>query len=157
MDDVTHLKQCIIFQELTDDELARTAQLMSPEAESFLPGAVICEAGAPGDSLFMVKSGKVQIYLRDDIENIVLAELGPGKFFGEMSLLDKSPRSANVCSLEQTELFVMTRKHVAYMLDKEPKIAAKMMLALARVLSARIRVLNERIQSMLSSDESDAG
>lgn len=151
MDEISELRKCILFQELTDQELGIITQLMSTDAESYLPGEAICQMDAPGDSMYLVKSGKVQIYLPGDPENIILAELGGGKFFGEMSLLDKSPRSANVVALEQTEIFVLTRKHVAYLLEKEPKIAAKVMIALARVLSARIRVLNERIQSALSS------
>jgi len=151
MDETAELRKCILFQELTDEELSKTSQLMSTEAETFMPGADICQIDAPGDSMYLVKSGKVQIYLPGDPSEIVLAELGPGKFFGEMSLLDKAPRSANVMALEQTEIYVLTRKHIAYLLDKEPKIAAKIMIALARVLSARIRILNERIQSALSS------
>ena len=151
MDEIAELRKCILFQELTDQELGTITQLMSTDAESFMPGETICQMDAPGDSMYLVKSGRVQIFLPGDPDNIVLAELGAGKFFGEMSLLDKSPRSANVAALEQTEIFVLTRKHVAYLLEKEPKIAAKVMIALARVLSARIRVLNERIQSALSS------
>lgn len=151
MDEISELRKCILFQELTDQELGTITQLMSTDAESYMPGEMICQQDSPGDSMYLVKSGKVQIYLPGDPENIILAELGGGKFFGEMSLLDKSPRSANVVALEQTEIFVLTRKHVAYLLEKEPKIAAKVMIALARVLSARIRVLNERIQSALSS------
>jgi len=151
MDEIAELRKCILFQELTDPELNTISQLMSTDAETFLPGESICQMDAPGDSMYLVKSGKVQIFLPGDPENIVLAELGPGKFFGEMSLLDKAPRSANVVALEQTEIYVLTRKHIAYLLEKEPKIAAKVMLALARVLSARIRVLNERIQSALSA------
>lgn len=151
MDEIAELRKCILFQELTDQELVTITQLMSTDAESYMPGEMICQQDAPGDSMYLVKSGKVQIYLPGDPENIILAELGGGKFFGEMSLLDKSPRSANVVALEQTEIFVLTRKHVAYLLEREPKIAAKVMIALARVLSARIRVLNERIQSALSS------
>jgi len=151
MDEIAELRKCILFQELTDPELGTIAQLMSTDAESYMPGEMICQIDAPGDSMYLVKSGKVQIYLPGDPSEIVLAELGAGKFFGEMSLLDKSPRSANVSALEQTEIYVLTRKHVAYLLEKEPKIAAKVMIALARVLSARIRVLNERIQSALSS------
>ncbi|HBE74032.1 MAG TPA: transcriptional regulator [candidate division Zixibacteria bacterium] len=152
MDEIAELRKCILFQELTDQELGTITQLMSTDAESFMPGETICQIDAPGDSMYLVKSGKVQIFLPGDPDKIVLAELGSGKFFGEMSLLDKSPRSANVAALEQTEIFVLTRKHVAYLLEKEPKIAAKVMIALARVLSARIRVLNERIQSALSSE-----
>ncbi len=152
MDEITELKKCLLFQELTEQELFTITQLISTDAETFMPGEAICQQGAPGDSMFLVKSGKVRIFLPGDPSEIVLAELGPGKFFGEMSLLDKAPRSANVSALEQTEIYVLTRKHIAYLLEKEPKIAAKMMLALARVLSARIRVLNERIQSALSTE-----
>lgn len=151
MDEITGLRQCLLFQELTDEEFLKITQIMSTDAESFMPGALICQKDSPGDSLYMVKSGKVQISLPADQTDIILAELGTGKFFGEMSLLDKAPRSANVVALEQTEIFILTRKHIAYLVEKDPKIAAKMMLSLARVLSARIRVLNERIEGILSA------
>lgn len=152
MDEIVGLRQCLLFQELTNDEFVKIDQVVSAEAESYMPGALICQKDSPGDSLFMVKSGKVQISLPGDLTDIILAELGPGKFFGEMSLLDKSPRSANVIALEQTEIYVLTRKHIAYLVEKESKIAAKMMLALSRVLSARIRILNERIEDILSAE-----
>lgn len=151
MDDLSGLRQCLLFQELTEEEFRKITQIMSTDAENFMPGAMICQKDSPGDSLFMVKSGKVQISLPSDQTDIILAELGPGKFFGEMSLLDKAPRSANAVALEQTEIFVLTRRHFAYLVEKESKIAAKMMLSLARVLSARIRVLNDRIEGILSA------
>ncbi|MDI6740696.1 MAG: cyclic nucleotide-binding domain-containing protein [Candidatus Edwardsbacteria bacterium] len=151
MENLNYLRECVLLQELTDDELLRLSQIMSTDAESFMPGVLIAQKDTPGDSMFLIKSGKVQISLPVDQTDVILAELGPGKFFGEMSLLDKAPRSANCVALEQTEIFVITRKHIAYLVEKDPKIAAKMMLAMARILSARIRVLNERIQAIFSA------
>jgi CRP/FNR family cyclic AMP-dependent transcriptional regulator len=151
MENLNYLRECVLLQELTDDELLRLSQIMSTDAESFMPGAMVAQKDMPGDSMFLIKSGKIQISLPADQTDVILAELGPGKFFGEMSLLDKAPRSANCVALEQTEIFVITRKHIAYLVEKDPKIAAKMMLAMSRILSARIRVLNERIQAIFSA------
>lgn len=152
MDETTGLRKCLLFRELTNEEFVIIDRIVSSETESYMPGALICQKDSPGESLFMVKSGKVQISLPGDLTNIILAELGPGKFFGEMSLLDKSPRSANVIALEQTDIYVLTRNHIAYLIEKESAIAAKMMLALSRVLSARIRILNKRIEDILSAE-----
>lgn len=152
MSSINNLKDFLLFQELAEDEMMRLTQLFSTEAEDFMPGAIICQKDAPGDSMYLIKSGKVQISLPTDQGDVVLAELGPGKFFGEMSLLDKAPRSANVNAIENTELYILTRKHIAYLMDKEPKIAAKMMLAMSRILSARIRVMDERIQDSFATE-----
>jgi CRP/FNR family cyclic AMP-dependent transcriptional regulator len=152
MSSINNLRDFLLFQELAEDEMMRLTQLFSTEAEDFMPGSIICQKDAPGDSMYLIKSGKVQISLPTDQGDVVLAELGPGKFFGEMSLLDKAPRSANVNAVESTELYILTRKHIAFLMDKEARIAAKMMLAMSRILSARIRVMDDRIQDSFATE-----
>ncbi|MEW6685590.1 MAG: cyclic nucleotide-binding domain-containing protein [Candidatus Edwardsbacteria bacterium] len=145
------LREFLLFQEMTEEELIKIAPLLtSAKSILFLPGASICKKGDAGDSLYLIKSGKVRVSVAGNGKEIILAELGAGKFFGEMSLLDLAPRSANVTALENTEIFIITRATVAYLIEKEPRIAAKLMLALCKVLCARIRVLDDRLQAVLS-------
>ena len=65
--------------------------------KSYPKNAVVLTEGEMGDSLYMIQSGKVKVFIGDeDGREIILKILGPGDFFGEMSMIDKQPRSASV-------------------------------------------------------------
>ena len=71
------------------------------EIRSFKPGEIIVRQGEPGDCMFCVQGGNVGVFYDYGSENEKkLAELTPGEFFGEMSLLDHAPRSATVVALQ---------------------------------------------------------
>ncbi|HEY2028385.1 MAG TPA: cyclic nucleotide-binding domain-containing protein, partial [Myxococcales bacterium] len=95
MENVELLRQVSIFKELPLDivgDLAKRVWQKSAE-----PGAVIVSHEEPGDSLFVIASGKVKVVLYGETgREIILSILRKGDFFGEMSLLDRQPRSANV-------------------------------------------------------------
>src|SRR5436189_1784774 len=71
--------------------------------------AVVLTEGEMGDSLYMIQSGKVKVFIGDqDGREMILKLLGPGAFFGEMSMIDKQPRSASVTTLESSVFLVMS-------------------------------------------------
>ena len=88
------LRSIPLFQDLTDDDI----EVMNDLAiEKHVPkGTVVLTEGDVGDSLFTIVSGRVKVYIGDeDGREIILKILGPGDFFGEMSLIDSQPRSKN--------------------------------------------------------------
>lgn len=88
-------------------QLAGALEKMS--ARRFPAGAVIVREGEAGDSLYLVTEGRVEVETRDEGERIVLGTLGPGDFFGEVSLLTARPRTATVTALTDLETLELRR------------------------------------------------
>ena len=105
------LKAVPFFTSLSDRELD---VVRSVAVEKNYPkNAVILTEGEIGDSLYMIQSGRVKVVIGDeDGREIILKILGPGDFFGEMSMIDKQPRSASVTTLEASVFLVLS--HAAF-------------------------------------------
>src|SRR5262249_59518066 len=103
------LGQVSIFQELTRETLVDLAKrVWHKQAEA---GSVIVSQEEPGDALFVIAKGKVKVVLYGETgREIILSILKSGDFFGEMSLLDRQPRSANVVAVEDSELLCLDRQ-----------------------------------------------
>ena len=126
------------------DDLARRTQQRTRSA-----GAVVVTQDEPGDSLFLVCSGKVKVSIwGDGLRELTLAHLGPGEFFGEMSLLDGSPRSANVTALDDCTFLVLTREAFADHLRQHPQTALNLLGELAR----RLRRADETMADLALHD-----
>ncbi|MCL2933982.1 MAG: cyclic nucleotide-binding domain-containing protein [Trichodesmium sp. MAG_R03] len=134
-----------IFRELRDDFLVRLASVM--EELSFPTNHTIFTAGKEGRSLYIVVSGRVRVHL----ESRDLANLEQGACFGEMSLFDAEPRSASVTTLENCECLMLTQIQLYDAIDETPEIAINII----RLLSRRIRELNQKLHARESSISSD--
>jgi CRP/FNR family cyclic AMP-dependent transcriptional regulator len=118
------------------DQLAR----LTRERE-YKAGDIILREGEPGIALFVVQSGKVQILRHaGQPDEQVLGEHGPGGFFGEMTLIDESPRSATVRAKEDTTCLGLWRVEFLVAVREQPDIAIRMM----REMSHRLREANAR-------------
>jgi CRP/FNR family transcriptional regulator, cyclic AMP receptor protein len=118
-------------------ELARFAR-----SESFPAGAVIVTMGEPGSTLYVVKSGRVEVVRdQDGGQGITLATFGPGEFFGELSIFDGEKRSATVIALEDTETVTLGRFDLMRVVSHDPQIG----LSLLKSLSARLRETDARL------------
>ena len=90
----------------------------------FKKGKTIVKQGAPGDSFFIVCKGKVKVLLKKGLlKTVQVRELGPGQFFGEMSLLLDQPRSATVVAAEDTDCFVLFKTDFQNLVRKNPAFA----------------------------------
>ncbi len=97
-----------LFPDFAPDELV--AVMRGLELLSFSPGDVIVSAGEPGDSLFLLTTGAVKAWVRDPRQHYVLVrELKEGDFFGEISVLTGSPRTATVTAASHCELLELDR------------------------------------------------
>jgi CRP-like cAMP-binding protein len=126
---VLHLRGVPLFRDLSADELLPVAQFAAEV--KLAPGEVVFREGDDGDRLYIVAVGKVEV-LRAGQR---IAELGPGECFGEMALLDRTPRSATVRTLEETTLVATARDDFNDLLDLYPALAR----AIAAVLAGRLR------------------
>ena len=105
------------------------------------PGDRICEEGEPGDAFYVILAGRVQVskFLQLGTQHL-LHELYPGKFFGELALLEDAPRMASVDALEETTLLVITKDDFQELLNDHPEIAVP----ITRAISARLRESDQR-------------
>ena len=97
-----------LFEHLNDEDRARLAQFI--DWRELTAGSVLFHAGQPGDSLFVVKSGEIELYIKDNAgQKIALTTARAGQIFGELALLDHGPRTATAHALEHSELLALDR------------------------------------------------
>jgi len=114
----------------------------------FPKDTVIVKEGDRTDSLYIVVSGRVKIYVSDEKgKEIALNEAGPGEYFGEM-VLDEGPRSASVMTLEPTQFLVIPKEEFKEFVAKSPEFS----LHLIRKLIKRVRALTNVVKSLALMD-----
>jgi len=129
------LKTANVFAQTPADILAELAELL--EEKSIDAGTTIFRKGDPGDSLYLIVDGAVEI--RDGEH--VLHEMHGREVFGEMALLDNEPRSATVVATEPTHMLWLAQQAFYDLLMDRPEIAA----GIIRVLTGYVRKLNQRL------------
>ncbi len=110
----------------------------------FAPEARIVELGDPGDALYILVEGKVQVLYPGRSDDFELARLGPGEFFGEMALLNRKPRSATIRALTPVQALALGRDDFRDVLIEAPRIG----IGLLEILSNRIRNADEQISGL---------
>ena len=117
---------------LTPEELERLAA--GARLAPYPAGMIVVREGDAGDSLFVIASGRIEISARSAVGrgDRVLAVLGAGDYFGEMSLLTGAPRSATCRSLEDAELLILTADTLRPLLVHDPAAAERLSQAMAR-------------------------
>jgi CRP/FNR family transcriptional regulator, cyclic AMP receptor protein len=139
----TFLQAIPIFAGLTPSALAEIATAIE-EAE-FHKDDIIVREGEPGNRMFIIGKGSVEVvkHLGRPSET-VLAVLLPRDFLGEMSIIDSVARSASVRAIENTTLFSLKGLDLYRLFQKHPDQYAIVILNIARDISRRLRVLDER-------------
>ena len=147
--DVKLLKQAAIFQDLDDGELARVAEVC--REQKFTIGQYVFKEGESGNRLFLISSGEVRISRTiPGSGEEALAVLKPGACFGEMSIFDRSERSTDAIANTACTLITISRSDFELLLDFNRDIAYKVLWAVVRLLSARLRVTNDNLRSFLA-------
>ncbi|MCX7749268.1 MAG: DUF2225 domain-containing protein [Clostridia bacterium] len=109
----------------------------------------ICYEGEPGNEMFIILTGKVNIYITSvDGFPIQISEVGPAGFFGEMSLLEDQPRSASVVAASNTIVLAINKENFQSFICNNPSMAYKIM----KGLSSRIRSLNNELKSFTNHE-----
>lgn len=112
----------------------------------FESGEWVFREGSTGDALYVVESGSVDVVKEQgDEENTTLANLGAGEFFGEMSLINRQPRSASIRAAEETVLLKLPGENFQDMMSSNHRTALKITYNIARVLSNRLESMNEKL------------
>jgi CRP-like cAMP-binding protein len=114
-------------------------------ARDFQPGTVLFEEGQPGDYMYVVQAGEVEIRRQVGETQRVLAVLLAGEFFGEMAILNGRPRSATAVVRTDARLLVIEGKTFEAMLRARPEIA----LRIIKTIAARLESANQHIELLL--------
>ncbi len=142
-----NIKNISLFEGLPDEELQAISDL-AVTRQYPRNTLIICE-GDHSDSLYIVLSGKVKVYLNDEEgKEVTLNIQGEGEYFGELAMLDDAPRSASVITLEETRLAVVAKSAFDECLENNPRIA----LTVIRGLARRLRELTENVRSLALMD-----
>lgn len=141
------LKRVPLFEELNGAELGALSQVAV--SRIFPKDRIVILAEDEGDTLFVIGRGQVKVSIvSEDGREVILSMLGEGDFFGEMSLLDGHPRSANVTTMKETELLMVRRADFLRFIQSTPQIAIKLL----AVLAGRLRKTDRKIEGLALSD-----
>ena len=141
------LRNVALFSGLDDVELEKLSKVSGRKRVE--RGAFVVRSGENTDSLYVLLAGRAKVTNVDEEgREIILAWLGPGEFFGEMGLIDGSPRSADVVALEPCELLVLGKADFQRCLAENFPVALKMMMILVR----RLREADRKIESLALLD-----
>jgi len=145
--DIDIVRQSPLFAALDDD--AANALMESMTASRLERGDVLFREGDRGDRLYVIGEGKIKLGLTsiDGRENL-LAILGPGEMFGELSLFDPGPRTATATAVAETQLIALGHEDLNTFLSGRPAVATTMLAALAR----RLRRTNEALSDLVFTD-----
>lgn len=131
------LRALSLFADLSPSELAIVDGLL--HERDYLQDEVIFDEGEEGQAIYIVLEGEVLICRQGEPVNGCLATLGAGTFFGDLALLDDSPRTAQARSAQNSRLAVFFRADFLDLMETHALIASKISLQLARGMGRRLR------------------
>jgi CRP/FNR family cyclic AMP-dependent transcriptional regulator len=143
MSNVNMLRKVSLFAGLSCEELEVLAGSLG--RRTFAKGMIIFHKGGVGQTLYIIESGKVRIFvLSESGQEITVNIYGPGDVFGEFSLLDGLPRSAGAVAMERTVTLTLHRDHFLRHLEAYPRIAGSIM----KVLTTRLRYTTTHAETL---------
>jgi CRP/FNR family transcriptional regulator, cyclic AMP receptor protein len=138
------LRSVPLFASLDDDAARDLRNLLSEKTVG--QNTRLFQQGDTGDAMYLIESGRVRISIRDDDkQEVILAELAQGDFFGEMSLIDGRQRSADAKVIEDSRLAVLSRDAFLSFVRNNPDVALEMLSALTDRLRRTDNLLRSRV------------
>lgn len=140
----TLLSQVPIFSQLTSRELRKLGAIV--HRREYAANEFIFSQGDPGLGMYVVEDGQVEIILTEpDGNRKDLVILKSGDFFGELSLLDESPRSASAVAKGYCRIIGFFRPDLIDLLNRTPKSGTKILFKLGEVIGTRLRITNDQL------------
>jgi CRP/FNR family cyclic AMP-dependent transcriptional regulator len=141
------LRRVPLFAGLTEPQFEQLAA--GSARRSYPKGRTIVSEGEPSQSMYILLAGRAKVQRSDsEGKEVILAVLGSGEYFGEMSLIDDSPRSASVITLESSEFIAVSKEAFKAMLAQSPDMAMSVMRGLVR----RLREADMKIETLALLD-----
>jgi len=147
-DDVLSMLRIVpILEGLSAAELREFERIV--HHRQYKAGEAVFWEGEPGVGMYIIREGAVKIYKTlPDGSDKELAVLKAGDFFGELALLDESPRSASAVALEASRILGLFCPEFFDILERKPKLGLKVTTKLAKMIGNRLRITNTELQSL---------
>lgn len=140
--EVMVLRQVPVFEDFEPKELSVIEKLV--HHRTYKPNEYIFRRNAPGEGLYIILQGNVDIMTESETgEMNLVASFREGDFFGDLSLLDREPRSASAISKDHSELLGFFRPDLSGILKRKPDLGVKILFNVAKVIGERLRKTNE--------------
>ena len=141
-----------IFRGLSKGQLREFAKIA--HSREYEAGEVVFWKGEPGVGMYIIQNGSVSVFVGDDPAqpDYVFATLGDGDFFGELALLDDSPRSASVLADKSTKLIGIFRPDLFSLFERRPKLGILVLTQLAQMVGERLKHTNEALEACRKAD-----
>lgn len=148
MDNLELLEKTVLFKEISKADLHLAAGLF--QERQIKPGTTIFTEKMPAESLYIIKSGSVRITImpREGEEKTLLL-LGPGEFFGELALLQEESRMVSARAETVVDLLLLSRKDFQALIDLDPRTAALVTAAIAKLLAMRVKAYGPLFRDVL--------
>lgn len=137
------LRRVKILAGFNDEQLERFAAFM--EVEKVPQWTVIVKQGDPGDTMYLILQGELRVRMMAMGKETILTTLAAGDFFGDISLFDQGPRSADVIANSDAVVLKVSSASFNRLSKEAPDLATPFLMAVGKTLSARIRADNKRI------------
>jgi hypothetical protein len=137
------LRRVKILGGMSDEQLERFARFM--QVEKIPQWAVIVKQGEPGDAMYLILQGELRVRITVRGKETILATLSVGDFFGDISLFDHGPRSADVIANTDSIILKISSSNVEELSKEAPEVATMFLRNIGQTLSARIRADNKRL------------
>jgi uncharacterized membrane protein len=145
------LENVDFFEHLGDADRLQLAELV--DLRELASGETLFKAGDPGDSLFVVKHGQVELYIRDTTgQKIVLSHLDPGEIFGELALLDGGARTATAVAIDDTTLIELDREDLLVLFRKAPTAALRLLSVMGHMTRKADELLKKRVSRNVNEE-----
>jgi len=152
---IAFLLETPLFEDLDSAELGEVVRVM--QIQRVRPEQAIFKEGDMGGAWFVIFDGEADVVKRDPFApKRTVATLGPHACFGEMAVLDDSPRSASVVAQTEVTLFRFPSGPFQELLEESNLAAYKLIHAMARTLCVRQRQINQQLTDLIQENETDA-
>src|SRR5215475_10030411 len=143
-----------LFEHLDEVERTRLAEYVD---ERKLPaGDILFKTGEPGDALYVVRSGEIELYIKDTAgQKIILALAGVGEVFGELALLDQGPRTATAVAIGDSDLLALKRDDLLLLFQRSPAAALRVLAAMSHMTRKADELLRTRVSRNVNEEVED--
>jgi CRP/FNR family transcriptional regulator, cyclic AMP receptor protein len=140
-----------LFKLLNDAERADLEAVL--ERRTFVPDEKIFSLGEPGDSMYIVATGRVELFVKDNTgAKIILTVCDAGQIFGELSLFDGGARTASAVCLEDTTLFILDREDLLKFLRRHPDAALDLLTMMGQRMRGADEMLRRRVSRNINEE-----
>ncbi|HET6613150.1 MAG TPA: cyclic nucleotide-binding domain-containing protein [Kofleriaceae bacterium] len=145
------IKGMRMFRYLSYKELVRIMNIT--DTREYGPGDKIISEGEPGETMYVVMSGKIDLHHED----VTVATLGKGQHFGEMSLIDRTTRSLSATAADESRVITIDRQEFYELIKQEPTLSVKILWSFVQVLADRLRKTTADLSGALRGEREPQG